>query len=99
VLLPPLELSHPHGSGIVIFEVFNEGEATVCGIRHLEGHLNLPPKQWLKVFRSTLAEMEARAKAAGCTEMRMSGRDWSRILPDYEHIDGDAPNLLRKRLT
>jgi hypothetical protein len=64
----------------------------------LKGRLDLPPKQWLEVVRSTLAQLEQRAKNAGCTEMRMSGRNWARICRDYEPIPGDAPNLLRKRL-
>jgi len=83
---------------VAVLEVFAEGNETVCGIRHLEGRLNLPPKQWLKVVRETLAEFEQRAKDAGCTEMRMSGRDWSRIAEGYEEMTGDAPNLLRKKL-
>jgi hypothetical protein len=29
--------------------------------------------------------------------MRLGGRDWSKILPDYEPLDG-VPNGLRKRL-
>lgn len=65
----------------------------------LTGHLDLPPKQWLKVVRETVAEFERRAKAEGFTEMRMSGRNWGRVLPDYEPMTGHAPNLIRKRLT
>jgi hypothetical protein len=91
-------VSHPQGEGEITFDVFKEGEATVCGIYMLKGRLGLPPKQWLEVFRSTLAQFEQRAKNAGCTEMRMSGRNWARIVVGYEAIEGDAPNLLRKRL-
>jgi hypothetical protein len=93
-----LHVKHPCGEGEITFDVFKEGEATVCGIYMLKGRLDLPPKPGLEVFRSMLAQFERRAKNAGCTEMRMSGRNWSRICPDYEPIPGDAPNLLRKRL-
>lgn len=91
-------VEHPHGSGMVIFDVFAEGDDIICGLRLLEGKLTLPSKQWVKAMRDTMREFERRAREAGCTEMRVSGRDWSRILPDYEFIAGDAPNLLRKRL-
>lgn len=96
--LPPLLIEHPEGSGMVIFDVFAEGDDIICGLRMLQGKIPMPGKAWLKVVRDTMTEFERRAKEAGCTEMRVSGRDWSKILPDYETIEGDAPNLLRKRL-
>lgn len=96
--LPPLVIEHPQGSGLVIFDVFAEGEDLVCGLRLLEGKFPLPSKAWVRAVRMTMTEFENRARDAGCTEMRVSGRDWSRVLTDYEFIEGDAPNLLRKRL-
>ncbi len=94
----PFPIVHEHGHGWITFDEFEEDGQLICGIYMLTGRLDLPPKQWLKVVRETVAELEIRAKAEGFTEMRMSGRDWSRILPDYEPMVGDAPNLIRKRL-
>lgn len=89
---------HPNGSGWIAFDDFEEGGRRICGVFMLIGGLNLPPKQWLKVVRETMAGFERRAKLLGFDEMRVSERDWSRILIGYERIQGDAANLLRKRL-
>lgn len=70
----------------------------MCGVYDLRGRINLPPRRWLRLVRRTMAEFEKRASAAGVTEMRVAGRDWSRVLTDYEPLEGKTPNLLRKRL-
>ncbi len=38
---------------------------------------------WRGAFRPILAGLEELARRNGCTEMRIEGRDWSRLLPDY----------------
>ena len=90
--------SLPHGAGLVTLEIYTEGENLVCGIHRIEGRLRLPPKQWLAAMRAELTKIEAIAKDAGCVEMRVAGRDWSRILRDYEPMPG-IENRLRKRLS
>lgn len=45
-----------------------------------------------------MAEFERRMKAEGVAEMRVAGRDWSRVLTNYEPLPGGSPNRLRKRL-
>lgn len=97
MLAPPLILQHPNGVAIVIFEVVEEAGTKVCGIYRLLAWLPLPPKAWLAVMRGTLAEFEARMKETGVSEIRIRGRDWSKILPDYEPFP-ELPNGLRKRL-
>jgi hypothetical protein len=93
-----LSVEHPHGEGAITFEVFQEGGDTICGVFSLVGKLNLPPKAWLSTVRSTMDEFEQRMKAEGIAEMRVAGRDWSRVLRGYEPLEGKTPNLLRKRL-
>lgn len=92
-----LRLTHPCGEAIIEFEVYDAAGETVCGITGLMGRIRLPPKAWLRMVRDTMAELERRARNEGCTEMRVAGRDWSRILIGYEPYDG-VPNGLRKRL-
>lgn len=92
-------VSHPQGEGVITFEVFEEGGETVCGVYHLAGHLDLPPHEWLGVVRQQMAAFEDKAREAGIAEMRLAGRDWSRVFPDYEPLAGVTPNLLRKRLS
>ena len=79
-------------------ELIEENGETVAGVFNLTGRLDLPPKQWLRVMRETMRMFERQMKAAGVKEVRVAGRDWSRVLTDYEPIAGETPNLLRKRL-
>lgn len=97
--LPPIALTVPGGTATVVFEVYEEGGEMICGLQKLHGRVNLPPKAWLRGMRAEMTKLEAIARGAGCAEMRIAGRDWSRVLPDYEPLPGGKPNRLRKRLT
>lgn len=85
------------GEGRMLLELYAEGGGVVCGIYKLVGWINLPPKQWLRVVRKVMADIEREAKASGVAEMRVAGRSWARILPDYEPF-ADVRNGLKKRL-
>ena len=91
-------LSCPGGTATVLFEVYEEDGKMICGLQQLRGQFNLPPKAWLRTIRAEMTKLERIAKDAGCAEMRLAGRDWSRVLPDYEPLPGGKPNRLRKRL-
>lgn len=88
----------PQGGGLVTLEIYHEDGVLICGIYQIEGRLRLPPKQWLRAMRTELEKIEGIARDAGCQEMRVAGRDWRRVLPDYEPMPG-IENRLRKRLT
>lgn len=96
-----MHLSFPvireNGSGIVTLEVFEEEGRLVCGVFHLEGWLMEPPKKWLRTMRGELNQLAGIARSAGCDELRLRGRDWSRVFPELEPIEG-LPNGLRMRL-
>lgn len=79
------------------FQVFEQDGRMCCGIYKLQGKINLPPRAWLLTVRRELARIEQIAKAAGCVEMRMAGRRWAKIFPDFEPWIG-AKNGLRKML-
>ncbi len=85
------------GAGIVTLEVYEDNGTMVCGIRQLDGWLALPPKQWVATMREHLGKIAAEAKSAGCGELRLTGRDWSKVFPHLEPIEG-LPNGLRMRL-
>jgi len=96
--LGPLALACEGGAALVTLEVYEEDGVTVCGLQQLDGRFNLPPKAWLRTMRTEMRKLENIARSAGCAEMRVAGRDWSRVLPDYEPLPGGKPNRLRKRL-
>lgn len=74
--------------GVAVIE-FRDG---VCWLLYVAGRLG----GWERA-RMVLEAFELVAKAHGCTEIRVEGRDWSRLLRDYERLGGHR-NELRKRL-
>jgi hypothetical protein len=93
----PIRVEDADGSAELVFEVVEENERRICWLYHLELHLKLPPKAWLRKVRGELAKLENIAREAGCAEMRIRGRDWSKIIIGFEALDG-VPNGLRKVL-
>jgi len=95
--LPPFAIHRPQGQVVMVLQVFEENGEHVCGIHKMFGSINAPPKAWVKAVREEVANIEAIARDAGCAELRIAGRDWSRVLPDFEECDG-LTNGIRKRL-
>ena len=87
------------GVGIVvmILEMHGSGDHMVCGIFQMIGKIKAGPKAWLHVVREQIALLERDCKESGVSEMRLAGRDWHRILIDYEPFP-EIPNGLRKML-
>ena len=85
------------GTITLTLEIYEEEGRTICGLYRFEGSVPFPPKRWLRVIREEMQTLERIVREAGCEELRLGGRDWSRILPDYQPLDG-IPNGLVKRL-
>lgn len=98
MLTPPVPFTHPRGEVAITFQIVEADGERVCGVFDLVGHIDLPPKAWLRLVRDTMTDIERKAKDAGCAEMRMAGRNWLRVFPDYEPLPGGDQNLIRKRL-
>jgi hypothetical protein len=95
---PAIPVKRDEGEVLMVVQVFAEADGTIVfGIKMVLGEITARPKAWLKAVREEVAKLEAIAREAGCHEMRIAGRDWSRVLPDYEHCFGFR-NGLRKRL-
>ena len=95
--LSPFGIVRPEGYVAITLEVFEEDGRSVCGIFALRGKINLPPRQWLRTVREELRRIERIAARFGCDEIRIAGRDWHRIFPDYQPCPG-IENGLRKAL-
>lgn len=63
----------------------------------LAGHVKASPKAWLRLVRGVMASFEAKARKAGCKEIRIGGRDWSRVFPGWLPLPS-VTNGLRKVL-
>lgn len=88
-----LSISGP-GHALMVIKV---SSGLTCWIRYLAGNIEGGPKARVKTIRAAVQHLEAVAREAGCTEIQLCGRDWARILPDYEPCNGH-PNGLRKGL-
>lgn len=89
-----IEITGP-GRCLLVLEVASD---LVCWTKYLAGSIEGGPKARVAIIRAAVEHIETVAKAAGCTEHRLCGRDeWARILPDYEPFDGHR-NGLRKGL-
>lgn len=91
------KIRRPYGCAAVELEVYGDGDFMYAGIRRLKGRLDLKPKRWLRVVRAHVKRLEGIVRDSGCRELRVAGRNWSRVLPDYEPYEG-VPNGLRKVL-
>lgn len=99
-VLPPRHVVLPGVEVTIWLQAGYDGDVPVAGIFDLKGKIALPPKAWLRVVRREMRELERIAREAGCAEMRVSGRDWSSILTDYEPMNAPTVrNGLRKALT
>lgn len=96
--LKPFRIVRPGCRAVMQLEVYEEPSGLVCSIRRLRGRIDLPRREWLAAVREEIGKIEGLARDAGCNEMRLGGRKWSRVLTDYEPLIG-VKNGLRKRLT
>lgn len=97
MLLQPLGIVREGIAVTITIEAFIENGRQIAGIYELRGRVRLRPKAWLRAVRDEIRKIENIARNAGCVEMRVAGRDWSRILIGYERFNG-VPNGLRKAL-
>lgn len=99
MILPPQGIVREGVSVLITVEVFEEDGEKVCGIYQFTGRIKAAPKAWLRMVREELAKIERIAKRAGCAEIRLGGRDWSRPLSGMGYLPfPDIENGLRKRL-
>lgn len=97
MLLSPFDVVTPYGAAAITLEVYEEADALVAGIRGCD--IVHPTKgRLLSAVRSAMPVIEDICRKAGIQELRLGGRDWSRLLKDFQPLDG-VPNGLRKRLT
>lgn len=88
-----LAISGP-GHALMVIEVT---DGLVCWIKYLAGKIEGGPKARAAIMAGAVNHIEAMARGAGCSEIRLCGRDWSKIISGYEPLDGHR-NGLKKEL-
>lgn len=82
------------GTGLVVLHPGEFDGVRALWIPYIVGRVKLGPKAWLTLMRGIAAHFVSLAREEGFAEVRIGGRDWSRILPGFERFD-DTPNRLR----
>ena len=96
MLLEPLDLHVPDGAVRITLELYEEDNRLICGIRGCDV-VRSPKTRLISAARQGIGLIEDMMRKAGVAEMRLGGRDWSRILTDYEPLI-EVQNGLRKVL-
>lgn len=89
----------PNGAGIAVLEVgiYEPNGPLVCWMPYIAGKMkHVGPKAWMRRMIELMGIFEDQARKAGCSEMRIGGRDWA-WLPGYHRFD-DKANRLKKVL-
>jgi len=96
--LPAFPIVRDEGTVLMVLQALIEDDGTkVCGIKQIVGTIHAPPKAWVAAVREEVAKIEGMARDKGFDEIRICGRDWSRIFPDYSACAG-LTNGIMKRL-
>lgn len=87
-MLIPVLIERPGISVLILLEPYydEDDETMVCLVHTLRGTIGLNPKAWLRAVRDEIRKLERIAKAADCAEMRVEGRDWSRVLKPLGYV-------------
>ena len=96
MLLKPLDLHVPDGAVRITLELFEEDDRIICGIYACDV-VRSPGTRLISAARQGIGLIEDMMRKAGVAEVRLGGRDWSRILTDYVRLDG-VENGLKKEL-
>lgn len=84
-------------TGILAFHLFSERGQLCCFASYLAGEVHGGPRKMIAVMRTLMSAFEEAVRAAGVTEIYIGGRDWGRIFPEFEPVDG-VKNRRRKVL-
>lgn len=88
----------PNAAGVAIFHPGTFDGKYGLWIPYIAGRVRGGPKLWLRTMRAIMGHFVALARKAGCAEVRIGGRDYTRIFPDFERFDPAHQNRLRKVL-
>ena len=86
MMLQPIGVVRPGIRVFIRLEAYEDEGRVVCLIHTLSGTISLGPKAWLRAVRDEVRKLERIAGNAGCAEMRVEGRNWSRILAPLGYV-------------
>lgn len=85
--------------GLVVVTLGTFAGVRCCWLNYVAGTIDGGPRAFIATARRIVDEIETLARAAGCTELRGGGRNWSRVFPEWERFDPQHPNRMRKVIT
>lgn len=69
---------------LAVVQIAQIDEAKCFSLFYLAGSVKAPPRLWLAKVRDLMQIAIKTAKDLHCTEMRLEGRDWRKVFPDWE---------------
>ena len=87
-------IGHQYAKGVGVTTT----EGDVCWLNYVGGTMTSSPRQFIRAARIVVHDLADLARGQGCTELRLGGRNWSRVFPEWEHFDPQYPNRIRKLL-
>jgi len=93
------DVEHDGDKAIVVVEISQSSVNSKClWLVYVAGHIgSYAPRAWIGHMRNWSQWFQDIARALNCTEIRIKGRDWSKVFPDWECVDPDWHEL-RKEL-
>ena len=85
--------NQPEAFGVVVTSIEEPPEGRRFWVNYAAGRTG-----GLRSMRRIMAEIEHIARDMNAHEIRLQGRDWRRVLPDYEATEDVARNEIRKVL-
>ena len=92
-----LDVLLPNAAALIVIETI-EDDGMVCWFHCLAGAIAGGPRQRLETIRATMATFANVAKNSGYRELRLCGRNWSRVFPDFTPHPAGERFELRKAL-
>lgn len=79
--------------GLLMVSVSEDNGQLVAWTYAIAGKIDGKPKERLKAMRVALRAIEQVARDAGCVALRICGRDYRKMFPDYRPYDGPRNGL------
>jgi hypothetical protein len=83
------------GAAVIEFAPSETAERC-CWLLYIGGRVGGHGRAWLATVRGLMARFEQIAREHGCEEMRVEGRNWSRVLTDYTATGSGRHELLKR---
>lgn len=81
-----IDIENAKGIAVIEFGRADDGQEC-CWIIYIAGKIAGKPREWVGRVRALMTYFETIARANACKQMRIEGRDWSRVFHDWTPVE------------